>query len=75
METTITIDRRLKVLLELAKSKYGKELGMKLSWNDFMEKVVLKKLEMDSLLELSDDEAKLILDLTARGRGAWRQFV
>ena len=73
MESTITLDRRLKTLLGLAKSKYEKILGEKLTWNGFVEKVVLRKLEMDSLLELSDEEAEAVMELTVRGRESWRR--
>lgn len=69
------MSRRVKSLLERAKAKYERELGKRLTWNEFMERVVLRRLNVESVLELSDEEANTIMELTVKGRESWRRYV
>jgi len=69
------VSRRVKSLLERAKAKYERELGKRLTWNEFMERVVLRRLNVESVLELSDEEANTIMELTVKGRESWRRYV
>lgn len=52
-----------------------RELGKRLTWNEFMERVVLRRLNVESVLELSDEEANTIMELTVKGRESWRRYV
>ena len=69
------MSKRVKSLLERAKAKYEKELGKRLTWNEFMEKVVLRRLNVESILELSKEEAETIMELTVKGRESWTRYV
>ncbi|MCD6488678.1 MAG: hypothetical protein J7K21_05585 [Desulfurococcales archaeon] len=53
MSTTITLDRKVKGLLEKAEAELEKELGRKLTWSEFLEHVI-RRLGIKSLLELDD---------------------
>jgi len=53
LSTTITLDRKVKGLLEKAEAELEKELGRKLTWSEFLEHVI-RRLGIKSLLELDD---------------------
>lgn len=70
MSTTITVSKRVKMMLERAKLSYEKRVKRSLTWNNFFEEFLLRG--AGSCLELSDEEAEVIMKLTVEGRESWR---
>lgn len=66
------MDRRTKGLLERAKEKLERKLGRRLTWNEFFENVV-KMFNVESILELNNEEAEIIKELTIEGRRSWKR--
>jgi len=71
--TTITISKDIKEFLENLKGEYEKKLNRKITWDEFLELLAIKSMTLESHLELTDDEAKAIREITIKGREGWRR--
>ncbi len=75
--TSISVKKETKEKLNLLKKIYEAKLGKSLSWDEFFEKLLEKEREKVDfeVLELSDEEAEIMLDLLRKGRESWRRHV
>jgi len=75
--TSISVKKETKEKLNLLKKIYEAKLGKSLSWDEFFEKLLEKERERVDfeVLELSDEEAEIMLDLLRKGRESWRRHV
>ena len=54
------------------KAKFEEELGRKLTWDGFFERIAMR-LGVESILELDEEEAKIIKELVIESRKSWRR--
>jgi len=75
--TSISVKKETKEKLNLLKKIYEAKLGKSLSWDEFFEKLLEKEREKVDfeVLELSNEEAEIMLDLLRKGRESWRRHV
>jgi len=75
--TSISVKKETKEKLNLLKKIYEAKLGKSLSWDEFFEKLLEKEREKVNfeVLELSNEEAEIMLDLLRKGRESWRRHV
>ncbi len=66
------MSKGVKSLLERMKAKFEEELGRKLTWDEFFERIAMR-LGVESILELNEEEAKIIKELVIEGRKSWRR--
>ncbi len=73
--TTITISVETKNFLEEVKGRFEEKYNRKFTWDEFLEIIAVRSMEDESYLELDNEEAKVILELTIEGRKRWRRYV
>lgn len=67
------MSKETKALLERVKAKVEERLGRRLTWDEFLREII-RRLGVESILELSDEEAKIISSLVAEGRRSWKRY-
>ncbi len=80
--STISIRRTTKTILERAKKTYEARIGKTTTWDEFLLELASRFMgegnlvdSEHSLLELDDNEARVLLKLVEEGRRSWLKRV
>ncbi|ACP54491.1 hypothetical protein [Saccharolobus islandicus] len=69
-ESTITVSKKVKEVLERKKREMEIKLNKQLSWDEFFQNIFRE--EEERIPKLTEEEAEILKDLTKEDRKNWR---